>query len=390
MVATNGRVGTRRTRKRTAAPWDDFVHAGPGTLAGRYLRRFWQPIYLARDLKPGRAVPVNVLGEQFTLYRGESLDAPVSTRPEVHAVAFRCPHRGTQLSAGWVEGEDIRCFYHGWKFDAAGQCNEQPAEPKPFCERIRIRSYPVEEYLGLVFAYLGEDERPPLPRYPEFEGEGVIQNQQYLRPCNYFNNLDNDSAHVYFVHRRPGVDWREWNGATPILHAEETEFGVTTTTTLPNGRRTATHRGMPNLLIRRASEGAGPRVGAIEWRVPVDDEHHYSFHIGHIPVTGEEAQRHLERAAAKEARTDQDAQELAELILAGALHLDDVDPARTNLVHLEDAISQVGQGRIADREQEELGHTDTGVIVWRNVWRRELRALAEGRPLKQWRVPDEW
>src|SRR4051812_30235586 len=94
--------------------YTDFAHVGPGTLAGRFLRSFWQPVYLASDLPAGQAKPLRILGEDFTLYRGEA-GAP-------HVVAYRCAHRGTQLSAGWVEGDQIRCFYHGWKYDHTGQC----------------------------------------------------------------------------------------------------------------------------------------------------------------------------------------------------------------------------------------------------------------------------
>ena len=91
----------------------DFTRTGPGTLAGRYLRRFWQPVSRARDLLPGQARPVQVMSEKFTLYRGED-GTP-------HLVDFRCAHRGTQLSTGWVEGDCIRCLYHGWKYDGSGQ-----------------------------------------------------------------------------------------------------------------------------------------------------------------------------------------------------------------------------------------------------------------------------
>ncbi|MBM2811214.1 MAG: hypothetical protein HW416_1973, partial [Chloroflexi bacterium] len=98
----------RPSVERQEAPWRDFVHTGPDTLAGRYLRTFWHPVYLAKDLAPGRATPIHIMGEDFTLYRGET-GTP-------HIVAFRCAHRGTQLSTGWVEGDEIRCFYHGWKY----------------------------------------------------------------------------------------------------------------------------------------------------------------------------------------------------------------------------------------------------------------------------------
>src|SRR5437667_5892622 len=111
-------------------------------------------------------MPLRIHGEDFPLYRGQVGRA--------HAVAFRCAHRGTQLSTGWVEGDNLRCFYHGWMYDGSGQCVEQPAEPQPFCEKIRIRSYPVQEYLGLIFAYLGEGEPPELPGYREFEADEVV------------------------------------------------------------------------------------------------------------------------------------------------------------------------------------------------------------------------
>src|SRR3954451_2935218 len=156
----------------TADDYRDYVHTSPGTLAGRFLRQFWQPVYRSQDLAPGRAVPIRVMSEDFTLYRGQAGQA--------HLVGFRCAHRGTQLSTGWVEGDNLRCFYHGWAYGPDGQCVEQPAEPEPFCNRIKIRSYPVEEYLGLIFVYQGEREPPPLPRYPEADeliesGEGIVR-----------------------------------------------------------------------------------------------------------------------------------------------------------------------------------------------------------------------
>src|SRR5204862_7802724 len=123
--------------------WTDFVHTGPGTLAGRYLRLFWQPVFRSQDVAAGRAMPIRVMSEDLTLYRGEG--------GGLHVLDFRCAHRGTQLSTGWVEGDTIRCRYHGWQYDGAGQCVGQPAEPAPFCEKVRIRSYPVQEYLGLIF-----------------------------------------------------------------------------------------------------------------------------------------------------------------------------------------------------------------------------------------------
>jgi len=59
------------------------------------------------------------------------------------------------------------------------------------------------------------------------------------------------------------------------------------------------------------------------------------------------------------------------------------------LTNVEDFVAQVGQGTIADRDHERLGRSDQLVILFRKLWSRELRALAEGRPLTQWRRPEE-
>src|SRR5436190_11039581 len=131
----------------------DLEHTGPGTLAGRFMRRFWHPVYISEELKPGWSVPIMIMCEPLTLYRGEG--------GEAHLVDFRCAHRATQLSTGWVEDDCIRCRYHGWMYDGSGQCVQAPLEDPGFHTRIKIKSYPVQEYLGLIFAYMGEGNPPP-------------------------------------------------------------------------------------------------------------------------------------------------------------------------------------------------------------------------------------
>jgi 5,5'-dehydrodivanillate O-demethylase oxygenase subunit len=195
----------------------DLAKAGPGTIAGRYLRSFWQPVFLSADLDKGKAKPVRVMGENYTLYRGFSGKA--------HLVGARCAHRGAQLSAGWVEDDCIRCMYHGWTFDGDGHCVDQPAEPPAFKERIHIPGFPTQEYLGLIFAWLGEGAPPPLPRYPWFEEEGVLEADTYLRYSNYFYTLDNhsDEVHVIFTHRNTNFS-RAGLQEVPVIEAEETEY----------------------------------------------------------------------------------------------------------------------------------------------------------------------
>ena len=364
--------------------WNDFVHTGPGTLAGNYLRMFWQPIYRSSELPPGRGKPVRIMSQDFALYRGEG--------GEPHLLDPTCPHRLTRLSTGWVEGDNIRCLYHGWTYAPDGQCIEQPAEPRPFCEKIRVRSYPVREYLGVVWAYLGEGATPDFPTYPELEAEGVIEVQRYVRDVNYFQDMENDPAHGAFIHRRG-------RGPKPVpqVWADESTWGMTEYTRY-EGSDVIRRReyGMPNVRIDKTT----PIDDESGWRdtlqvyVPIDDEHLVSFRIHLIHVTGAEAERFLARRSAWWAAGGQEhAIDLAYKVLDGDLYIEDLYRLpNAKLVHwatVEDDITQIGQGPIVDRSKERLGQSDVSIILWRKLWVRELRALAEGKPLKEWRRTED-
>ena len=56
------------------------------------------------------------------------------------------------------------------------------------------------------------------------------------------------------------------------------------------------------------------------------------------------------------------------------------------LTRIEDYVAQVGQGAMADHAQFHLGRNDAVVILFRKIWERELRALSEGRPTKEWKA----
>jgi 5,5'-dehydrodivanillate O-demethylase len=374
----------------------DFTRTGPGTLAGRYLRMFWHPVCRVQDLAPGRAAPIRIMSEDFTLYRGEGGAA--------HVVAFRCAHRGTQLSTGWVEGDSLRCRYHGWKYDGEGQCVEQPGEDEGFASKVRIRSYPTQEYLGLIFAYLGEGEAPPFKHYPDLEQPGVFEvNPPEHWPCNYFNRLDNacDAAHVGFTHLESGrrANRPERMGIRSVT-AEETEYGIKTTYTLPEQPSVRLHFHMPItnqtksfIRVEGSLEDARTLIAdRLFWRVPVDDERCVSFVVDRVPLTGEAAERYRERR--KEARqsvTSATLNEFGDAVVKGRMRVEDVDHSLPiyYLFWVEDYAVQVGQGPAADRSKDILGKIDRGVFVLRKIWERELKALAEGRPLKQWKSPDK-
>ena len=381
---------------QTQADYTDFAHTGPGTLAGRYLRMFWHPVYRSEDLPVGWAKPIRIMSEDMTLYRGHG--------GQPYLVDFRCAHRGTQLSVGWVEEDSIRCMYHGWKYDGSGRCVEQPAEPRPFCEKVRIKSYPVREYLGLVFAFMGEGEPPEVPRYSMLEGvDGVREVEVNYRDCNYFNNIENnlDRIHVGFVHgtlngRFAGEkEAGTFDGRTdsPVMRAEETDWGIRTFVEHPSGLKLNEHMGMPNVQLVPHAIPYDPVATSrtfISWKLPVDDEHNVQFLVSAVRLKPELVEPYKERRAKRLAKwATLDHRELAKQILAGKLRLEDVDPETTEIVLLQDDLAQCGQRLIADHSAERLGQSDNPLILIRRLWRRELRALAEGRPLKQWTLRPE-
>src|SRR5919108_339181 len=362
--------------------FDDFVHTGPKSIAGRYLRKFWQPICCSYELQVGQALPIRIMDEDFTLYRGESGAA--------HLVGPRCAHRGTQLSVGWVEEDWLRCFYHGWKYDGSGQCVDQPAEPESFAQKIRIPSYAVKEYIGLVFAYLGDGEAPPLPRYPRFESPDISLDVAALkRICNYFNNIDNslDNAHVRFVHRRHrDAAQDQIVVGDPTISVEESEWGITRYVKYPDGKALTFFFGMPNInfINGQVVDPVIKRADVLVFKVPVDDENHIHFEVRAIALTGERGRAWIDERREMRAKAERDRPELVRAILAGKLRLSEVDPNRIDFAMIEDEIAQTGQGRIAVRSDEHLGRSDRGVFLLRKIWERELGNLAEGRPIKQW------
>jgi 5,5'-dehydrodivanillate O-demethylase len=373
----------------------DLEKIGPGTPAGKYLRLFWQPVMRARDLPPGRAKPLEILGEKFTIYRADDGTARV--------VSFRCPHRGTPLSLGWVEGDTLRCRYHGWKFDGTGQCVEQPNEDRPFCDKVRMPVHPTREYCGLIFAHLGEGAVPPFRHYPDFDLPGVtVADPPEVLPCTFWNKLDNDHSHVPWVHRATAI--RKGRNDYLVLRketVEETPYGYISWRKVegePVDFKDTAYFFMPNarqFWTPTRAKGFEGRMDLgdtkMTWTLPVNDSTFVSFDVTHTPLQGAEARRYekvrLEQQEA-EAETRWD---LGEKILAGEMTPEDLpdELSAYTSFSIEDYVTQVGQGPIAGRSKEHLSSTDVKVVLLRRLWLREVNALVEGGPLTEWNIPTE-
>jgi phthalate 4,5-dioxygenase len=276
---------------RQTDQWQLLTQTGPGTPCGALMRRYWQPIALARDVVAG-APPqhVRIMSEDLVLFRDD--------RGRLGLLGLHCPHRCADLSYGRVEDGGLRCIYHGWLFDIEGRCVEQPGEPEGGLHRdqIRHRAYPAVERGGAVFAYLGPAPAPLFPEYAPFVVPAANSfANRWLSNCNYLQGSEGniDPIHTSYLHRfepdRAGLR-RDLQAvfvgdARPTLSIEDTRFGVrifAERKTAP-GRKVlrVTNFVMPN----NSAIGSGPRGSCtMLWHVPIDDTHHWRFEFFSHPT----------------------------------------------------------------------------------------------------------
>ncbi|MDE2838095.1 MAG: Rieske 2Fe-2S domain-containing protein, partial [Chloroflexota bacterium] len=187
----------------TAEMNDRLTKVGPGTPMGELMRRYWHPIAGSAQLNAENPTKeVRLLGEDLVLYRDAS--------GTVGCIEPSCAHRKANLSYGIPEENGLRCAYHGWIFNEHGQCVDQPSEPEgsKFKDKVRIKSYPVEELAGLVFVYMGPLPAPVLPKWDVLSWEGHKDNWGTLLPCNWLQCQENslDPLHFQWLHRY----WGGW------------------------------------------------------------------------------------------------------------------------------------------------------------------------------------
>jgi 5,5'-dehydrodivanillate O-demethylase len=358
----------------------DLATTKPGTPGGIFMRRFWHAIGRSEDLPRGRAMPIRIMNENYTLFRGASGRAQI--------IAEKCRHRGALMHLGWVEEDTIRCVYHGWRYDCSGQCVEAPAERAGFERNVQLPVYPTGEAFGLIYGFFGDDEPPEFPPYPESYGEGIIEARPVDRvPCNYLQSFENsmDEVHVAFTHS-PGGSHAALARDLPIITAEETDWGMLRFGKRPSGMVRHTLHIAPNIVRVIVPPPAG--MDGVVWPeitfhfTPVDDENHLwirtaKYRMTDVETFGEKrAELYAKRAAAPVV------QQVVDDIWAGRVAYADV--RHPELAVVQDMAVQAGQGRITDREAETLGRSDAGIAVWRRILERELQIIADGGESKKW------
>lgn len=373
-----------------------------GTPMGELMRRYWIPAVLSSELAVCDAAPVRVrlLGERLLAFR--------DSNGRVGLVAEHCPHRGASLFLGRNEEQGLRCVYHGWKFDASGQCIEIPTEPSDssFRDQIRLTCYPTVELGGILWAYLGP--RTMMPKPPPFEWATAPDTHRVVskawQECNWLQAIEGgiDSAHVSWLHRSIGDESGRagvrglWNAPLAVKDRVETkDYGLLYASIrgLPDGRQWVRvyHWVIPfhvlfplQLGLTSQGESFTPMTSGHVW-VPMDDEntmvYNWTVRYGTTPLSDAERERR-EREGGR---------------VPGALTLDfrkvldrtrdwgiDRNVQRRHTfsgiagLDMQDHAVQESMGPIVDRTREHLGRTDVAVAAARRILLQATLAVRRG------------
>jgi phenylpropionate dioxygenase-like ring-hydroxylating dioxygenase large terminal subunit len=347
-------------------PDEELTRVGPGTPAGEYLRRFWQPVGFARELGE---VPlrVRIMGEDLVLFRDGSGHGGL--------LQLHCAHRGTSLEYGLIAERGIRCCYHGWRFDVDGRILETPGEPEASTLKDRLcqGAYPVHEFAGLVFAYMGPPaSRPAFPVYDTFDlpGYRLMPAAKFMLPCNWLQVKDNsmDPVHTSFLHAiSSGYQFTEAFGALAELDWAETPYGMLYIATRRLGDlvwvRVADFMA-PNVhqftreIEEAKEERRASRPVVIRWAVPIDDTATWNMELAQVdPAWGL----------------------TPEAVARPGFGQSDDRPYEERQRHPADYDAQSSQRPIAVHALEHLASTDRGVIMLRRIVRDGIRAVQAGR-----------
>jgi phthalate 4,5-dioxygenase oxygenase subunit len=378
---------------------DLITQTGPGTPGGALMRRYWQPVALAEELPVGGApIPVRILSEDLVLYRGES--------GAIGLIGLHCPHRGADLSYGRIEGDALRCLYHGWLMGKDGKCLEQPGESAATSYKSRVKhpGYPCREAGGMILTYMGPDEAPALPKLPLFT-DPVERSwaTKFFHECNYLqgNEGNIDPQHLSVLHRIAPPEAANERGRrnqmmlgtdlAPKIDVEETNYGlrISASRLVGNGEK---YVRVSNFVMPNASAFDGgplqdpkkiaPRDNGywFHWHVPVDDTHHWKYAVGYCydeavdidymkRVVLADVGENYTLVRNQRNRYLQDREEMKSRTWLGmGLNFRD-----------HDRFAVESQRAISDRTREHLGTSDRAIILMRRQLLQAIEDIRQGR-----------
>ena len=371
----------------------DLTHVGPGTPMGELMRRYWQPICLLDELSdlPRK---IRILCEDLVVFR--------DSEGRVGCLDLHCAHRGTSLEYGRIEERGIRCCYHGWLYNVEGQCIEMPCEQPGYAKKMDVwqPAYPIHEYGGLVFVYMGPlAMKPVFPIYDIAHVGGredvILRGMRlwddhgvgFVRDCNWLQKFENvmDPYHLLMLHAINSGDQFgsviTADGA-PDIGFETTDLGVRYRffRDLPNGNRLERYTEciLPNIFLVPSihEQGTEPKNRAkateLSWCVPVDDEQLYGISVVAWPTRDGELDPNWK--AGTDTLTG---------IRPGSLR---ERPYEEKQRLPDDMEAQESQRTIAVHALEHLAKSDGGIVRLRHALKEAIATMERGEdPPNTWR-----
>jgi phthalate 4,5-dioxygenase oxygenase subunit len=355
---------------------------------GQIMRRHWLPACLSEEVaeRDGDPVRVRLLGEDLIAFRDSD--------GRLGVIGEYCPHRRASLALGRNEQCGVRCLYHGWKIDVAGNVLEMPSEPPDsrFTDKVKHKSYPVHEAAGLVWVFVGPQAAMPPFDPPVFQPgpHAHISIAKIVVDCNWAQVLEGaiDSAHSSTLHASDMVPaqvdgasvandqlWlRPSTDRAPRLVVQRTPFGFRYAALRRPIRNEATHIYVRTTLFIAPFTVLIPRNNlysmAIQ-QVPMDDTHTV-FHF--IAFGGETTPDTLawRRFLGAEVGVDVDQRFRKKRTLDNDFMQDRAAMRTGNFTGIrgipnQDIAMWETMGPIADRSQERLGVSDTAILQFRRI-----------------------
>jgi len=179
-----------------------------------FVRNLWYVVAWSHEVPADKPRAVRVVGEPLVLYR--------RANGSVVALEDRCSHRQAPLSLGRVEGDDLRCMYHGLKFGCDGACKEVPGTTT-IPPRANVRAFPTVERSSWIWVWPGDPAKADPKQVPEAFG---LDNSEWAMraggidyDADYQLLNDNlcDLSHLDFVHEKT-LGWTsgaKWSAELP-------------------------------------------------------------------------------------------------------------------------------------------------------------------------------
>ncbi len=363
-----------------------LTHVGPGTPTGELFRRYWHPIAPKLELDENPTKEIRILSEDLVLYKDRS--------GQYGLIERFCAHRRVNLAYGIPEENGLRCMYHGWMYDETGQCVEQPFEEtvRPearFKDKIKLKGYPVQEFGGLLWAYMGPLPAPELPKWEPMMWEYAARDIAIARlPCNWLQCQENslDPIHLEWLHARYG-EYERWRRGQ-----QDNQWAIPSSKVMKHlkiGFDIFDH----GIVKRRVLEGrteesddwkighpilfpnilfvGDEMMGALQFRVPVDE--HNTYHVSYFTWKAAPGFQ-----TPKQTRVPYRYTPLFEP--NGRFVID--------YTFNQDYMVWMSQGALSDRNLEKLGDSDKGIIMYRKLLREQIDIVDDGGdPMNVFRDP---